>query len=183
MIAVLPSSCAGDEVLVADLTVLVNRAYELAEEGLWLSGVARTTEAETAEAIADGQVAVAREDGRILGSVRFLKLDETTAWFGVPAVEEGHGGQGVGAALVRFVESAALASGASAMELELLVPTAVHPHTARLASWYGRLSYVEAGRRDLAAVEPTAVPFLAVTCEVSVMRKALADPADKPTSG
>ena len=66
---------------------------------------------------------------------------------------------------------------------ELLVPTAVLPHTARWAAGYGRLSYVDAGRRDLAAVEPTAVPFLAVTCEVSVMRKALADPADKPTSG
>lgn len=173
IVAVLPPSCADDDVLVADLTVLVNRAYELAEEGLWQSGVARTTEAETAEAIASGHVAVAREDGRILGSVRFLKLNETTAWFGVLAVEEGHGGKGVGAALVRFVESAAVASGASTMELELLVPTAVHPHTARLASWYRRLGYVEAERRDLAAVEPTAVPFLAVTCDVSIMRKAL----------
>ena len=59
------------------------------------------------------------------------------------------------------------------MELELLVPTAAHPHTARLAAWYRRLGYVEAERRDLAVVEPTAVPFLAVDCEVSVMRKAL----------
>jgi GNAT superfamily N-acetyltransferase len=179
MISVLSSSNAGDEVLVADLTVLVNRAYELADEGLWLSGVARTTEAETAEAIADGQVAVAREDGRLLGSVRFLKRDETMAWFGVLAVDGAHGGQGVGAELVKFVESAVAASGARVMELELLVPTAAHPHTARLAAWYRRLGYVEAERRDLAVVEPTAVPFLAVACEVSLMRKALCDPVQK----
>ena len=173
MIALLPPSSAGDKVLIAQLTVLVNRAYELAEEGLWLSGVARTTEAETAESIADGQVAVAREDGRLVGSVRFRKRDATMAWFGVLAVDSAYGGQGVGAELVSFVESAVAASGARVMELELLVPNTPHPHTARLAAWYRRLGYVEAERRDLAVVEPTAVRFLAVDCEVSVMQKAL----------
>jgi hypothetical protein len=91
MITVLPSSAAGDEVLVAELTVQVNRAYEQAEQGLWLSGGARSTDAETAEAIAHGQVVVAQEDGRIIGSVRSFKVDDTTTWLGVLAVEEGHG--------------------------------------------------------------------------------------------
>jgi hypothetical protein len=68
------------------------------------------------------------------------------------------------------------------MVLELLVPTLGHPHTARLASWYQRLGYVESERRDLGAVEPTAVPFLAVTCDVSVMRKALTDQIADDTS-
>lgn len=62
------------------------------------------------------------------------------------------------------------------MQLELLVPSVVHPHTARSASWYGRLGYRETGRRDLAAVEPAAVPFLATSCDVSIMVKALRSP-------
>ncbi len=173
IISVLPSSSAGDETLVAELTVLVNRAYQQAERGLWLSGITRTTEAETAQSIADAQVAVARKDGRPVGSVRFLKRDATTAWFGALAVDEAYGGQGVGAQLVNFVESAVAASGARVMELELLVPAAAHPHTERLAAWYRRLGYAEFERRDLAAVEPTAAPFLAVDCDVSLMRKAL----------
>jgi hypothetical protein len=51
------------------------------------------------------------------------------------------------------------------------VPVQAHAHTDRLASWYGRLGYHETERRGLADVEPTAVPFLAIACDVAVMRK------------
>jgi hypothetical protein len=34
---------ADDPALVAEIAALVNRAYDVAEEGLWRGGVARTT--------------------------------------------------------------------------------------------------------------------------------------------
>lgn len=70
-----------------------------------------------------------------------------------------------------------MSAGASLMQSELLVPLVSHAHTDRLAGWYGRLGYRETGRLELADVEPTAIPFLAVPCQVAVMQKPLAPPA------
>src|SRR3954453_1608710 len=167
---------ADDPGLVAEIAALINRAYEVAEEGLWHGGVARTTIAEAADAITGGEVVVARSGGRVVGSIRTLLLDRETGWFGVLAVDEAVSGHGIGSKLVSYSENQPSSSGASAMPLELLVPLQSHDPPDRLAAWYGRLGYHETGRRDLADVEPTAVPFLAVPCEVAVMQKALAGP-------
>jgi len=75
---------------------------------------------------------------------------------------------------VAYAEQRASTGGASTMQLELLVPLQSHVHTDRLAAWYGRLGYLETERRELADVEPTAVPFLATPCVVAVMQKRLA---------
>jgi hypothetical protein len=61
------------------------------------------------------------------------------------------------------------------MQLELVVPAEAHAHTDVLAAWYGRLGYREVGRRDLADIDPAAVPFLAVPLEVAVMQRPLRD--------
>jgi GNAT superfamily N-acetyltransferase len=167
---------ADDLALVAEISALVNRAYEVAEEGLWHGGVARTTLTETADAITAGEVVVARDHGRLVGSIRTRHLDSETGWFGVLAVDQANGRRGIGGKLVAFAESRALLAGASRMQLELLVPVQAHAHTDRLSTWYGRLGYHETERRDLADVEPSAVPFLATACDVAVMRKHLAAP-------
>jgi GNAT superfamily N-acetyltransferase len=167
---------AEDPILVAEVVALVNRAYEVAEEGLWHAGVTRTTIAEASDAITGGEVIVAQSGGRVVGSIRTRLLDSDTGWFGVLAVDQEVGGQGIGGRLVAYAEGQASSSGASAMQLELLVPLRSHAHTDRLAAWYGRLGYRETSRRDLADVEPTAVPSLAVPCGVAVMQKALAAP-------
>jgi GNAT superfamily N-acetyltransferase len=169
-------AAADDPVLVAELAVLVNRAYEVAEEGVWHGGVARTTDAEVSEAILGGEVVLARDTGRIVGSIRTRLLDEKTGWFGVLAVDGAEGGQGIGGKLVADAESRAASAGASTMQLELLVPVQAHPHSDRLAAWYGRLGYRDTGRLELADVEPSAVPFLALPCNVAVMQKRLTQP-------
>jgi GNAT superfamily N-acetyltransferase len=167
---------ADDPALVAEIAALVNRAYDVAEEGLWRGGVARTTITETSDAISAEEVVVARDHGRIVGAIRTRQLDRETGWFGVLAVDQANGGRGIGGKLVAFAESRASSTGASRMQLELLVPVTAHPHTERLAAWYGRLGYHETERRELADVEPSAVPFLALHCHVAVMRKHLAAP-------
>jgi GNAT superfamily N-acetyltransferase len=172
-IGMLPVSAAEDATLVAEVTDLVNRAYEAAEEGLWVDDVARTTLGQTADAIAHGQLAVARDHGRLVGSVRTRQLDGGTGWFGALAVDPSHGGRGIGGKLVKYAEGRALLAGASTMQLELLVPEPAHVHTDRLARWYGRLGYREVERRDLADFDPTVVSRLAAPCEVAVMQKRL----------
>lgn len=172
-IEMLRAGAEEDAALVDEVTELVNRAYQVAEQGLWADGVARTTPQETAAAVACGELAVAREQGRVVGSIRTRQMDSETGWFGALAVDPAHGGHGVGGRLVAFAEGRAIAAGARTMQLELLVPLEAHVHTQRLAAWYRRLGYRETERRDLADVEPTAVPFLAVPLEVTVMRKPL----------
>ncbi len=153
---------------------MVNSAYVLAEQGMWHAGVARTTVAETVEAISRGEVVAARRHGQLVGAIRSRQLNPGTGWFGALAVDGAHGGKGVGAQLVAFAEAQARSSGATTMQLELLVPVHAHPHTERLAAWYARLGYREARRCGLAEVEPDAVPFAAVALEVAVMHKQLA---------
>ena len=172
-IAMLPATAAEDAAVVAEVSALVNRAYQVAEQGLWIDGVARTTPRETADAVALGELAVAREQGGLVGSIRTRQIDSETGWFGALAVDPSHGGHGIGGKLVGFAEGRARSAGARTMQLELLVPLEAHPHTERLATWYGRLGYRETERLDLTEVEPTAVPFLAVPLEVTVMRKRL----------
>ncbi len=168
---------AGDAALVAEVTDLVNLAYEAAEEGLWLGDVPRTTLAETADAVARGQLAVARDQGRLVGSVRIRQLDGETGWLGVLAVAPSQGGCGIGGKLVEYAEGRALLAGASTMQLELLVPEPAQAHTDRLAAWYRRLGYREVERRNLADLDPAVAPSLAAPCDVAVMRKRLASAA------
>ena len=175
-IEMLPAAAAEDAAVVAEVSALVNRAYQVAEQGLWTDGVARTTPSETADAVARGELAVAREQGRLVGSIRTRQIDSETGWFGGLAVDPAHGGHGIGGKLVGFAEARAMSAGARTMQLELLVPLEAHEHTERLAAWYGRVGYRETERRDLEEVEPTAVPFLAVPLEVAVMQKRLAPP-------
>jgi ribosomal protein S18 acetylase RimI-like enzyme len=175
-IEVLPAAAAEDAAVVAEVGELVNRAYQVAEQGLWTDGVARTTPTETADAVALEELAVVRDEGRLVGSIRTRQIDSETGWFGALAVDPAHGGHGIGGKLVRFAEDRAMSAGARMMQLELLVPREAHAHTQRLAAWYRRLGYRETERRDLAEVEPTAVPFLAAPLNVMVMRKPLVSP-------
>ena len=169
-------AAAADALLMSEVSDLVNRAYEVAERGLWRDGVARTTPLETAEAVVRGELVVAREQDHLVGSIRTRQIDGETGWLGALAVDQARGRRGIGGKLVGYAEGRALSTGASTMQLELLMPVAAHPHTDQLAAWYGRLGYREIERRDLADVEPSAVPFLAVVLEVAVMQKRLATP-------
>jgi ribosomal protein S18 acetylase RimI-like enzyme len=173
-IFLLSASSADNSSLVDQVRQLVNRAYTVAEAGMWRTDVERTTRADVAAAMRDRELAVAYEDdGRLVGAIRSRLVDEHTGWFGTLAVDAAHGGRGVGDQLVRFVEEQTRAEGATMMRLEVLVPLTPHSHTQRLAAWYSRLGYREVGRCGLVEVDAAAVPFSAVPIEVSVMEKHL----------
>lgn len=178
-VAMLPASVADDVDVVDALCRLVNSAYEIAEVGMWRGTYARTSVTELAAAVGAGLVAAARVDGCVVGSISMRQLDGITGWFGMLAVDPSLSGRGLGRELVAFAERRAKSAGLKQMQLELLAPIEADiTHLRLLAEWYQRLGYREVARTSLADVEPEAVPFLAVPCQIVVQVKPLA--ADAP---
>ena len=169
-----PVAVTGDVALAAEIAALVNRVYAEAEEGLWLDGAARTTEAEVAAYIRAGQLAVARSGDRVVGAVRIQQLAEDVGEFGMLVAAPEERGTGVGRHLVSFAERWARDRGLPRMQLELLVPqTWKHPVKEFLRDWYTRIGYRVVRTGDLAEDYPALVPLLACPCDFLVFHKEL----------
>ncbi|HEX6658591.1 MAG TPA: GNAT family N-acetyltransferase [Ilumatobacter sp.] len=173
-IELLPAEAADDPTVVDTVVDVVNRAYTTAESELWRRPLPRTNADETRTAIANEEVAVARLEGAIVGSLFVRLLDADTGWFGALGVDPAFDGHGIGGRLVEFAEHRALGAGAGTMQLELLVPIQSIAHTDRLAAWYSALGYRETDSRELAELDPTCIEDALVEIRVSVMRKSLA---------
>ncbi len=130
----------------AAVTRIVNAAYDAGEVGIWREGWQRIGLESVEALIARGEIAVARENGEVIGSVRLLRLDDHTAELGMLSVAPEAFGTGTGRALLTFAEQF---YGTRFMQLELLVPHgAPHPDKVRLHAWYSRLGYREIRRRN-----------------------------------
>jgi ribosomal protein S18 acetylase RimI-like enzyme len=173
-VGLVPAVASGDVTLVDGLAALVNEVYAVAEEGLWLDGVARTTSAELAGLMRASELAVARRAGAIVGCVRVQRLDDYCGEFGMLAAHPAQRGSGVGRALLRFAEELSAARGLRVMQLELLVPRDwTHPSKTFLAGWYTRSGYrlVRTDRPEEAC--PHLAPLLATACNYRIYHKAL----------
>ena len=164
----------SDTSLAGELAALVNRVYAEAEKGIWLEGGSRTTEAEVAGLITAGEIAVARSDGRVVGSVRVHRLEDGAGEFGMLVAAPEERGTGIGTDLVSFAEDWARSAGAREMQLELLVPQEWnHPVKEFLRRWYTRIGYRHVRTDDLESAYPHLVPHLACPCDFLVFRKTL----------
>jgi GNAT superfamily N-acetyltransferase len=167
----------GDDHDVVDwLTDLVNAVYATAESGLWRSDVTRTTTREMAALIRAHEIAVARLDGRSVGSVRVHAISDTMGEFGMLVVAPENRDAGVGRALVDFAERVCREGGLDAIQLEVLVPRGwQHPSKELLRAWYGRIGYrfVRTGRID--DDYPHLAPQLATACDFEIYEKPLRD--------
>ncbi|MGH3922056.1 MAG: GNAT family N-acetyltransferase [Pseudonocardiaceae bacterium] len=173
-VGLVPASASSDVTLVDGLTALVNEVYAVAEEGLWLDGVARTTSTELAGLIRASELAVARREGAIVGCVRVQRLDGDRGEFGMLAAKPAQRGTGVGRALLRFAEELSAARGLRMMQLELLVPRDwTHPSKTFLEGWYTRSGYrlIRTDRPEDAF--PHLAPHLATACDYRIYHKAL----------
>ncbi|MFD4668173.1 GNAT family N-acetyltransferase [Lentzea sp. NPDC058450] len=163
-----------DTAQAAEIAALINRVYADAEKGIWLDGAARTGEQEIAGLIAAGEIAVARDQGRLIGSVRIHELPDGAGEFGMLVAAPEERGTGVGRGLVEFAENWARERNLAEMQLELLVPQEwAHPVKEFLRAWYTRLGYRLQRRDDLATAYPFLVPKLATPCDFLVFRKDL----------
>ena len=165
---------AADTELVAAITELVNEVYAIAEKGLWTEGTKRTDADEVAELVRTGQLAVARQDGELVGCVRIQRLDEVTGGFGMLAVAPQYQAIGAGRRLVEFAEEQIAADGRRVMQLELLVPTSwTQPTKQWLGDWYSRLGYRLVRSEPLVETYPHLAPLLATDCRSLVYHKQL----------
>ena len=120
-----------------------------------MPGTERIASERVAEIVAAGEMAVARAETRIVGSVRVRMLDEETGFFGLLAVHPDDQGSGAGRELIRFAEQLARERGAGRMELRLLVPREqTDPGKEWLTAWYTRLGYRMTGRADFSESHP-----------------------------
>jgi ribosomal protein S18 acetylase RimI-like enzyme len=165
---------ADDAALVSDLWARINAAYGQAEEALWAPGTDRVELERVIEIVAAGEMAVARVNGRIVGSIRVRMLDPHTGYFGLLAVHPDDQRRGVGRELILFAERFAREQGATHMELRLLVPReGVDRGKGRLHEWYSRLGYRVTERRDFAKLNPEAAAAMRTPLDLLTFRKAL----------
>jgi GNAT superfamily N-acetyltransferase len=170
----LPPQASDDAELMDRITELTNETYAVAEAGLWVEGATRTTVDEVAELTRAGEIAVARLEGRIVGSVRVQRLDEQTGEFGMLVADPAHRGLGVGRELVRFAERRFHADGARTIQLELLVPRDwTHPTKEFLDAWYTRIGYRVVRTGTIEEAYPALAPLLATPCDFVIYRKDL----------
>ena len=169
-----PADDADNSAFVAQIVTLVNRVYADAEKGLWLDGTDRTDTDEVAAVIGDGQLAVARLDGRLVGAVRIQRLAEDLGEFGMLVASPEDRGIGIGRELVAFAERWAREQHLGRMQLELLVPqTWTHPVKEFLRGWYTRIGYRHVRTDRLEDSYPALQPYLATPCDFTVYHKAL----------
>src|SRR4051812_4957517 len=173
-VALLGGEAAADAKLLATLHEVVNQAYARGEGGLWREGTERISAEDLRALVAAGELAAAREDGRVVGCVRVTSLDARTAELGLLAVAGERTGSGVGRALMAFAHDLARGRGHTAMRLTLLVPReGSHPFKVRLDDWYRRQGYRVVGRADFAATHPEPASLLAVACDLVTFERAL----------
>jgi GNAT superfamily N-acetyltransferase len=179
-IELLPATKATDQRLVDEITDLTNRVYATAEEGIWVDGATRTTAGEVREMIATGQVAVARRDGQVVGSIRVQQLDGGMGEFGMLVAHPARRGEGVGRELVGFAEELSRQRGLATMQLELLVPRGwSHPTKEFLHAWYTRIGYRPVSTGSMEDSYPRLAPLLATPCDFILYHKPLEDAPDR----
>jgi GNAT superfamily N-acetyltransferase len=174
---------AGDAALVGELVRLVNTAYAVGEAALWLAGTPRTRPDEIAGAIRSGGMLAATAAGQVIGCAYARPLDAATADLGLVSAAPDHWGSGIGRALVLAAEQLMHSRGASAMQLELLVPKgSTHPEKERLRDSYGRLGYRVTRTAPFEEVAAHLAPRLATPCEFLILHKRLMAHGDPDAS-
>lgn len=168
------SSVSENLIDIEHITNIVNRVYTASEGDLWKRGAVRTTVAEMAEFIKKGEIAVALSNDEIVGCVRVRQVDQETGEFGMLAVDDEYQGNGVGQALIAFVEERFEKEGICRVQLELLVPRErLHPEKVILDRWYRHLGYDPVGTRTVEESLPGVAQLLAMPCGFVVFRKEL----------
>lgn len=141
---------AGDS--LAELTDLLHRAYrELAEAGMRFTATHQTVET-TARRVQEGECWVAELDGKLVGTIVWVRPDPEdhvayyrhphVAHFGQFGVDPHHRGLGIGQALLQKVEAEALRAGYTELALD------TSENAAHLIALYTQWGYAQVATHD-----------------------------------
>jgi GNAT superfamily N-acetyltransferase len=160
--------------VVAELTRMINAAYEAGEQGLWPPNTPRVFEHEVQAMVDNEELLFVRRGGEIAGLVRVHALDQRSAELGLLTAAKLD--SGVGGELIRLAEEWARERGLPRMRLTLLIPhEGTHPFKQRLHSWYSRLGYRAIGAEDVAKALPE-IEKTVIPCDLVTYEKVLAAP-------
>ena len=169
---------ASSESLAGAVSEVINAAYAVGEEGLWVRGTTRTNPEEVDGMIRSCGVLVATSDGEVVGCACVRPIDASTADIGFISTRPEHWGGGIGRELVQAGEELMRSRGATQMQLELLVPKdGVHPAKERLRDWYARLGYRIVRKAPFDEIATHLADDLAKPCEFLIFRKQLSETA------
>lgn len=173
-IQMLPCKASTNRQDMEHITNIVNHVYAASEGNFWMNGAVRTTVAEMVGLTSDGEIAVARSMGEIVGCVRVRRIDQETGEFGMLAVDDAYQGTGIGRELVHFAEQKCQKDHLHKMQLELLVPQeGSKPAKVILENWYTRIGYHPVHTETVDASIPKLAQMLAIPCKFIVFQKEL----------
>ncbi|KAL6816004.1 acyl-CoA N-acyltransferase [Trichoderma sp. SZMC 28013] len=190
IIEIPPAELADDLSLISSITKLVNVVFIEAEVGIWNHGFVRTSDAEVADFIRKGQLAVAYlaspspsltskgqgtlQRGQLVGCVYVKRRSDSLCTLGMLTLDKTHQGLGLGREIFKFVEEYCLSLGCTTLGLDILVPTSPpHPLKTRMEAWYRRLGFQLVRLADFADDFPTLAPLLSGPAEFKVFEKKL----------
>lgn len=167
---------------------LVNEVYRVAERGIWKEEKDRVSVDDFVSSQSTGTTLVAYQGEKLAGTIHFIKtvtLSESSTVedsekqkrvfrFEKLAVDPSYRGSGLGAELVRAVESIALEEKASSIEFELLVSKGWKNESKdKMQRWYSRLGFIMTGVKSVEAFVPQSVKFLENPAEFQCWEKNL----------
>ncbi|KAL6898787.1 hypothetical protein GGI43DRAFT_68695 [Trichoderma evansii] len=173
IIEFVPASAAENLSEISAVTKLANDVFVEAEVGIWNTGFVRTNDAEVAELIRKGELAVAylaspsdgpetSQKGQLVGCVCVKRISESTCTLSMLTLDTKHQGLGLGREIFKFVEDHCLSLGCTILALDLLVPTSyAHPLKTRMQAWYIRLGFQQVRLADFSKEHPSLAPLLA----------------------
>jgi GNAT superfamily N-acetyltransferase len=135
-----PDNYSYDKII--QLRELINHCYHKEEDSLIHSSIDRTSFEELASLIEKEEILNVEVDSRIVASILFQKIDESTHKFGMLVTHPDYRGKGLGSKLISLAEKYAKERCSKYMCLELLTPNEwVHEQKKFLSEWYQRLGY------------------------------------------
>lgn len=173
IIELAPASAAENLSEVSAVTKLANDVFIEAEVGIWNTGFVRTNDAEVAELIRKGELAVAYlaspsdgpetlKKGQLVGCACIKRTSESTCTLSMLTLDTKHQGLGLGREIFKFVEDHCLSIGCTILALDILVPTSyAHPLKTRMQAWYTRLGFEQVRLADFSKQYPSLAPLLA----------------------
>ena len=168
-----PPEAADDAAVVDRLAAIVNRAYAVGEEGIWLPGTDRIGANAVAAAIRAGELLGATLDGALVGCGRAVMLDATTGASGScrrrprpGARASGARCAGGGGAAGRARRNRDAARAARAARLGAAAQ-------ARLRGWYERLGYRVVRTAPFGEIAAPGADRLAGPADFLIFRKPL----------
>ncbi|KAH6606230.1 acetyltransferase gnat family domain-containing [Trichoderma cornu-damae] len=190
-----PTAAANDQSVVSAITSLVNVVYVEAEAGIWNSGFLRTSDAEVADFIRKGQLALAYlasppspspspspssegqgapQKGQLVGCVYVKQASNSLCTLGMLALDKAYQGLGLGREIFQFVERHCLSLGCTTLGLDILAPSShAHPLKTRMLAWYQRLGFVQVRLGDFAEEYPDLAPLLSGPVVYRLLEKKL----------